>query len=73
MALESLARLLIYIGVGLVMLGGFLLLMARIPWFGNLPGDVVVRREGWTLYVPITTMILVSVVLTFIINIVFRK
>ncbi|OGC13766.1 hypothetical protein A3J90_01495 [candidate division WOR-1 bacterium RIFOXYC2_FULL_37_10] len=73
MALESLARLLIYIGVGLVMLGGFLLLMARIPWFGNLPGDIVVRREGWTLYVPITTMILVSVVLTFIINIVFRK
>ena len=73
MALESLARLLIYIGVGLVMLGGFLLLMARIPWFGNLPGAIVVRREGWTLYVPITTMILVSVVLTFIINIVFRK
>ena len=73
MALESLARLLIYIGVGLVMLGGFLLLMARVPWFGHLPGDIVVRREGLTLYIPITTMIIVSIVLTFIINIVFRK
>ncbi|OGC06845.1 hypothetical protein A2526_05410 [candidate division WOR-1 bacterium RIFOXYD2_FULL_36_8] len=73
MALEGLARLLIYIGVGLVMLGGFLLLMARIPWFGNLPGDIALKREGWTLYIPVTSMIIVSIVLTFIINIVFRK
>ena len=47
-------------------LGGALLLA------GRLPGDIVVQREGFTLYVPIVTMLLVSVVLTVLLNVVFR-
>ncbi len=73
MALEGLGRLLIYIGVIIVVIGGFLLLLSKIPWFGKLPGDIIYSRGGWTIYVPITTMILVSAVLTIILNIIWRK
>ena len=73
MAIEGLGRLLIYIGTILVILGGLLFLIAKVPWFGRLPGDLVWQREGWTIYFPITTMILVSIVLTIIMNIIFRK
>ena len=73
MALESLGRLLVYIGVIIVVLGAFLLLLSRMPWFGRLPGDIAWQKEGWTIYFPVTTMILVSVVLTIILNLIFRK
>ncbi len=73
MALESLGKILIITGIIIVMIGGFLMLLSKIPWFGRLPGDIAIQREGWTIYVPITTMILVSIVLTIILNFVFRK
>ncbi len=73
MAVEPLGRLLIYIGVITVMIGGFFILVAKVPWFGRLPGDIVYHREGLTIYIPIATMILVSIVLTIILNIIFRK
>lgn len=73
MALEPLGRLLLYIGIVLVLLGGFFMLAGKIPWFGRLPGDIVYRREGFAVFVPITTMILVSAVLTLLLNIVWRR
>ncbi|MBN2057758.1 MAG: DUF2905 domain-containing protein [Candidatus Saganbacteria bacterium] len=73
MAVESLGRTLLYIGVILVLIGGFFILAAKVPWFGRLPGDIVYRRGGMTLVLPITTMLLVSLVLTLLLNIVWRR
>jgi len=73
MAVESLGKLLLYIGVITVLIGAFFILVAKVPWFGRLPGDFVYRREGLTIYIPIATMILVSIVLTVLLNIIFRK
>jgi len=73
MAIESLGRMIIYIGVLLVLIGGFFLLVGRVPWFGRLPGDLVYRREGLTVFIPITTMVLVSIVLTLLLNLVWRR
>ncbi len=73
MAVESLGRMILYIGVILVLIGGFFVLMSRVPWFGRLPGDIVFRRGGLTIFVPITTMILVSIILTLLMNIVWRR
>jgi hypothetical protein len=72
-AIESLGRLLIYIGVIIVLIGGFFVLVAKVPWFGRLPGDIVYHREGMTIYLPFATMILVSLALTIILNVIFRK
>jgi len=73
MAVESLGRMILYIGVVLVLIGGFFILLGKVPWFGRLPGDIVYRREGFTIFIPITTMILVSLILTILMNIVWRR
>lgn len=62
-----------YIGVVLVLIGGFFILMGKIPWFGRLPGDLVYRRGGLTIFLPITTMVLVSIALTVLMNIIWRR
>jgi hypothetical protein len=62
--LGELGKLLVVAGIVLVVLGAVFLLAGRLPWIGRLPGDIVVRREGFTFYFPLTTSILVSVVLT---------
>jgi hypothetical protein len=38
--------------------------VGKIPFLGRLPGDIVLRREHWSLYFPLTTSILISIVLT---------
>lgn len=73
MAVESLGRMLIYIGIVMVLVGAFFILVAKVPWFGKLPGDIVFRREGLTIYIPLATMILVSLILTLLLNIVWRR
>jgi len=73
MATESLGRMILYIGIILVLIGGFFILAAKVPWFGRLPGDLSFRRGGVTIYFPITTMVLVSLVLTLLLNIVWRR
>ncbi|GBD30145.1 hypothetical protein HRbin32_01246 [bacterium HR32] len=60
-------RLLIVFGVVLVLVG---LLLTFAPRIGlpRLPGDIVVQRDGFTFYFPIVTSIVVSVVLTLLLN-----
>jgi hypothetical protein len=57
--------------VGLLLLGGGLLLWWGIP-VGRLPGDVVVRRGPVTFYLPVTTAVLVSLLVTLILTLVRR-
>jgi hypothetical protein len=44
-----------------------------INWFGKLPGDIHIRDEKKVVFIPITSMILISLVLTLIINLFFRR
>ena len=69
----GLGRLLILFGVVSIVVGLVLLIAPRIPWLGHLPGDVVVQRERFTLYVPIVTSLVVSIVLTILLNLFFRR
>jgi hypothetical protein len=66
--LASLGKLLLGVAGVLAVLGALLLVADRLPWLrlGRLPGDVAVERERFRLYVPITTSILLSVVLTLV-------
>jgi hypothetical protein len=56
-------KLLVIVGLGIAALG--LLIMLGLP-LGRLPGDIVVRRGSFTFYLPITTSILISVLLTLV-------
>lgn len=58
--------------VVLLVLGGIFLLLSRFG-IDRLPGDLVFRRGSFTVYAPIGLMILVSIVLTVLLNLFFRR
>ena len=62
--LSDAGRVLVAAGVILVALGLALLLGDRVPGLGRLPGDLVLRRGGATIYLPLGTCLLLSAVLT---------
>ncbi len=60
-------RLLILFGVVLILVGGLITFASRIG-LPRLPGDILIQRDGFTFYFPIVTSIVVSVVLTLLLN-----
>jgi len=69
---QGFGRLLIVVGLVVVLLGGVLALGGRLG-LGHLPGDIVFRRGRVRVYLPIATSILVSVVLTLVLNALLRR
>ncbi len=63
--IEAIGKMLLLLGVSLTVLG-------RVPGLGRLPGDIIIQRGNSTLYVPMVTVLLVSIVLTIILNLVLR-
>lgn len=64
---SQLGKLLVALGIVVIVVGVLLLLGASVPWFprpGRLPGDFVIRRGNTTVYLPLATSILLSVLLT---------
>ena len=59
-----------------LMIGGFVLVATWAPgllgWFGHLPGDIRIERETFKLYIPLASMLLLSVVLSLIVYVVRR-
>lgn len=70
-ALHGVSRTLIIIGLIVVAVGIFWPWLSKLP-LGRLPGDIVIERENFRFYFPITTMIIVSVVVSIILWL-FRK
>lgn len=64
----ELARLLILFGLVCIVLGVLFLLGPKIPGVGRLPGDILIQREETTIYIPLATSLIVSIVLTLLIN-----
>ncbi len=69
---SEMGRWFIVIGLVLVGLGVLFLLLGRLPWLGRLPGDIVIERPGLTVYIPLGTMLLLSLVLTVLANLIGR-
>lgn len=65
-------RTLMILGALLFVVGVALTYAGRLPWLGNLPGDVAIERGNFRLYAPFGTMIVVSIVLTLLLNLVAR-
>ncbi|MBP1780113.1 MAG: uncharacterized protein H6Q87_974 [candidate division NC10 bacterium] len=70
---DSLGKLLIVFGVALALVGGLLVVAGKVPFLGRLPGDILVRRENWSVYFPLTTCIVISVVLTLLFSFFGRR
>jgi len=68
----DLGRLLVVVGVVLVIVGTLAMLGVRLP-FGRLPGDIAIEGDHGGIYIPIVTMIIVSIVLTIVVNLFLRR
>lgn len=70
--MSDIGKSIIILGVVLVALGFLLAASPKIPLFGKLPGDILIKRDNFTFYAPIVTSILLSIILTIVFRI-FNK
>ncbi|HUP01394.1 MAG TPA: DUF2905 domain-containing protein [Gemmatimonadota bacterium] len=68
----ELARFLIVFGVVSIAVGALLLIGPKMPWLGSLPGDFLIERGGGRIYIPLATSLVLSLVLTLLINLFWR-
>jgi uncharacterized membrane protein len=68
---RGLGTLFVIVGVVAIVIG-LLVASGALSWFGRLPGDINIRGEHTRVFIPITSMLLVSLALTLILNVVRR-
>ncbi len=73
MPLHGLGKLLMLVGGIVVVVGALLLLAEKIPWLGRLPGDIYIQRTHFTFFFPLTTSILISIILTLVLYFLSRR
>jgi hypothetical protein len=71
--MQEIAKILITFGVIFIITGGILTLFSKFPIFGQLPGDIIIKRNSFTFYFPLASSIIISLLLTLILNLIFRK
>lgn len=71
--MQEIGKYLVIAGVVFIFIGGLFLLAGKVPFIGKLPGDILIKKENFTFYFPITTCILASIVLSIIYYLFFRR
>jgi hypothetical protein len=71
--LSIIAKMLILAGIVLLAIGLLLLIFHKIPYLGKLPGDIYIRRENFSFYFPLASCILISLAVSFLLWIIFRR
>jgi len=64
--MPGIGKYLIILGLVIAAIGVIFTLAGKLPWLGRLPGDIYIKRDNFTFYVPLATSILISVILSFI-------
>src|SRR4029077_1301994 len=64
--MDGFGKTLIYLGLLLVIVGVIFTLAGKVPWFGHLPGDISIQKERFTFYFPITTCIVISIIISLV-------
>ena len=57
-------KMLIVMGIILILLGIIMTVGPKIPWMGKLPGDIIIKKEHFSFYFPLTSCIIISIILT---------
>jgi hypothetical protein len=71
MTTPSAGPLLVLLGVAVIVIG-LLVWWGAFGWFGHLPGDIRIERENMRVYVPIVSMLVISIVLSLLLNLISR-
>ena len=71
--LQDFGKILIILGIVLAIVGLFLTGLGKISFLGRLPGDIFVQRKNFSFYFPITTSILISILISLILYLISKK
>lgn len=71
--MHDLGRFLLVAGLLVAAIGAGMLVLPQVPWLGRLPGDISVERENFSFHFPLVTCLIVSAVLTLLLNLLFRR
>jgi hypothetical protein len=69
---ETMGKWVMLIGGALVLLGGLMWLLSKVPFIGRLPGDIRIEKPGFTCLVPLASSIILSILLTIVVNVIAR-
>ncbi len=69
----SIGKALVLFGVVLITVGVLVQLFQKVPWIGRLPGDIYIKKENISFYFPLATSLLISLILTLLLNLFGRK
>jgi hypothetical protein len=72
MELATIGKMLLIGGGIITFVGLIIILVGKTGFIGKLPGDILIQKGDFTFYFPLVTLLIISVVLTIIINIVLR-
>ncbi|HSW64509.1 MAG TPA: DUF2905 domain-containing protein [Dissulfurispiraceae bacterium] len=64
--MEQFGKTLLILGLVLAAVGGLLMVSGKLPWLGKLPGDIVIERKNFTVFFPLATSIVLSILLSLI-------
>ncbi|MGR3173804.1 MAG: DUF2905 domain-containing protein [Candidatus Scalindua sp.] len=62
----DIGKIIIFFGLLLIVIGFVFMLGSKLPFIGKLPGDIAIERQNYSFYFPVTTCIIISIVLSFI-------
>jgi len=71
--LNGLGKVLIFFGGLMALIGVLVLFVGKLPWLGRLPGDILIERKKVNFYFPLTTSLLISLILSFILWVFSRR
>ncbi|MGF7185347.1 hypothetical protein GGQ84_001434 [Desulfitispora alkaliphila] len=71
--LSGIGKMLVFGGLLLLIIGGLFLLLGKLFNVGRLPGDILIQRGNVTFFFPIATGIIISIILTVLLNIFFSR
>lgn len=71
--MNEIGKFLIILGSLIILVGLFILLSDKLPYIGKLPGDIYVKKGNFVFYFPVVTCIVISIILTLILNLLSRK
>ena len=72
-SLDAIGKMLIFLGLFMAAAGAVLMAVGKIGGLGLLPGDIFIQKGNFTVYFPVVTMIIISVVLSLILNVFFKR
>jgi hypothetical protein len=70
MNMEGIGKILLIVGGIIVILGLILIFSQHIPFLGKLPGDIFIKKDGFSFYFPIVTLLILSLLITIIVNVI---